>query len=173
MLETNATSLEALLAQVALGSRDAFDALIGARPTGCSDLPARAGGTRGSRRRVARSFYHGLAQSRTIRRHQGQCDHVARHDCPQQSDRPAALHTRPAGSSQCRAGGGAGGSGSIAAAAGTGRHGSRAARELPGATRAASPLAHPRRFFDGLTYEDLATKIETPLGTIKSWIRRG
>jgi RNA polymerase sigma-70 factor, ECF subfamily len=28
-------------------------------------------------------------------------------------------------------------------------------------------------FFDGLTYEELAAKIEAPLGTIKSWIRRG
>ena len=28
-------------------------------------------------------------------------------------------------------------------------------------------------FFDGLTYEELATRIQAPLGTIKSWIRRG
>ncbi len=28
-------------------------------------------------------------------------------------------------------------------------------------------------FFDGLTYEELAARIEAPLGTIKSWIRRG
>jgi RNA polymerase sigma-70 factor (ECF subfamily) len=28
-------------------------------------------------------------------------------------------------------------------------------------------------FFDGLTYEELATRIEAPLGSIKSWIRRG
>ncbi len=28
-------------------------------------------------------------------------------------------------------------------------------------------------FFDGLTYEELATKVEVPLGSIKSWIRRG
>jgi RNA polymerase sigma-70 factor (ECF subfamily) len=28
-------------------------------------------------------------------------------------------------------------------------------------------------FFDGLTYEELAAKIEAPLGSIKSWIRRG
>ncbi len=28
-------------------------------------------------------------------------------------------------------------------------------------------------FFDGLTYEELALKIEAPLGSIKSWIRRG
>jgi RNA polymerase sigma-70 factor (ECF subfamily) len=28
-------------------------------------------------------------------------------------------------------------------------------------------------FFEGLTYEELATRIQAPLGTIKSWIRRG
>ena len=28
-------------------------------------------------------------------------------------------------------------------------------------------------FFDGLTYEELSAKIEAPLGSIKSWIRRG
>ncbi len=28
-------------------------------------------------------------------------------------------------------------------------------------------------FFDGLTYEELAKHIEAPLGSIKSWIRRG
>jgi len=28
-------------------------------------------------------------------------------------------------------------------------------------------------FFDGLTYEELAAGIEAPLGSIKSWIRRG
>ena len=28
-------------------------------------------------------------------------------------------------------------------------------------------------FFEGLTYEEIATRIEAPLGSIKSWIRRG
>lgn len=28
-------------------------------------------------------------------------------------------------------------------------------------------------FFEGLTYEELAARIEAPLGSIKSWIRRG
>ena len=28
-------------------------------------------------------------------------------------------------------------------------------------------------FFDGATYEELATRIEAPLGSVKSWIRRG
>jgi len=28
-------------------------------------------------------------------------------------------------------------------------------------------------FFDGATYEELAARIDSPLGTVKSWIRRG
>jgi len=28
-------------------------------------------------------------------------------------------------------------------------------------------------FFEGVTYEALATRLNTPLGTVKSWIRRG
>jgi RNA polymerase sigma-70 factor (ECF subfamily) len=28
-------------------------------------------------------------------------------------------------------------------------------------------------FFDGVTYEALARRMDTPLGTVKSWIRRG
>ena len=28
-------------------------------------------------------------------------------------------------------------------------------------------------FFEGVTYEALARRMDTPLGTVKSWIRRG
>ena len=28
-------------------------------------------------------------------------------------------------------------------------------------------------FFEGVTYEALAERLDTPLGTLKSWIRRG
>src|SRR6185312_14802281 len=28
-------------------------------------------------------------------------------------------------------------------------------------------------FFEGVTYEALARRMETPLGTVKSWVRRG
>lgn len=28
-------------------------------------------------------------------------------------------------------------------------------------------------FFDGITYEELAARTDTPIGTVKSWIRRG
>ena len=41
--------------------------------------------------------------------------------------------------------------------------------ELDGRTRQAIRIA----FFEGVTYEALAVRMETPLGTVKSWIRRG
>lgn len=41
--------------------------------------------------------------------------------------------------------------------------------ELSGEQRNAIRVA----FFEGSTYEELAARSETPLGTIKSWIRRG
>ena len=28
-------------------------------------------------------------------------------------------------------------------------------------------------FFEGVTYEALARRMDTPLGTVKSWVRRG
>jgi RNA polymerase sigma-70 factor (ECF subfamily) len=41
--------------------------------------------------------------------------------------------------------------------------------ELDPRTRAVIRTA----FFEGVTYEALAQRLETPLGTVKSWIRRG
>ncbi|MEO6264285.1 MAG: sigma-70 family RNA polymerase sigma factor [Luteimonas sp.] len=41
--------------------------------------------------------------------------------------------------------------------------------ELSGEQRGAIRVA----FFEGCTYEEIATRSATPLGTIKSWIRRG
>ena len=41
--------------------------------------------------------------------------------------------------------------------------------ELDARTRAAIRTA----FFEGLTYEALARRMDAPLGTVKSWIRRG
>jgi RNA polymerase sigma-70 factor (ECF subfamily) len=41
--------------------------------------------------------------------------------------------------------------------------------DLPDAQRQALLLA----YFDGLTHEELAGRLATPLGTVKSWVRRG
>lgn len=42
-------------------------------------------------------------------------------------------------------------------------------RQLEEAPRRAMLLA----YFDGLTHEELARRLNTPLGTVKSWVRRG
>lgn len=41
--------------------------------------------------------------------------------------------------------------------------------QLPGEQRNAIRIA----FFEGITYEEIAARSDTPLGTVKSWIRRG
>ncbi len=41
--------------------------------------------------------------------------------------------------------------------------------ELPGEQRNVIRIA----FFEGCTYEEIAARSDTPLGTVKSWIRRG
>lgn len=46
---------------------------------------------------------------------------------------------------------------------------SRCLDELDAKQRSSILLA----FFDGLSHSELATRLETPLGTVKSWIRRG
>jgi len=45
----------------------------------------------------------------------------------------------------------------------------RCLKRLSGDQRRSIRLA----FFDGYSYSELALKIDVPLGTLKSWIRRG
>lgn len=45
----------------------------------------------------------------------------------------------------------------------------RCMEELPGEQRKTIRIA----FFEGCTYEDIAARSGTPLGTVKSWVRRG
>src|SRR4029078_11774626 len=45
-------------------------------------------------------------------------------------------------------------------------------RDCLGALAAREQNALRGAFFDGNTYEDLATRMNVPLGTMKSWIRR-
>jgi RNA polymerase sigma-70 factor (ECF subfamily) len=54
-------------------------------------------------------------------------------------------------------------------AASDGRDVAKALAGLPDSQRRAVTLA----FFEGLTHEELAGRLNAPLGTVKSWIRRG
>jgi DNA-directed RNA polymerase specialized sigma24 family protein len=136
MLETNATSLEALLAQVALGSREAFDALYRGTANRLFGICLRVLAERSEAEDALQDVFT------TVWRKASQFDAtrasamawlamIARNKA---IDRLRSMPAR-----QTRA--------SLAATAGAGRYGSCAARDLPGAPRAAPPLAHPRRLF--------------------------
>jgi RNA polymerase sigma-70 factor, ECF subfamily len=174
MLETNTTSLEALLAQVALGSRDAFGALYRGTANRLFGICLRV--------LVERSEAEDALQEvfTTVWRKAAQFDAtkasavtwlamIARNKA---IDRLRSLPAR-----QARA--------SVELAEDLEDPGASPPQQAQAATDRARlenclERLEPRRrsliraaFFDGLTYEELATKIETPLGTIKSWIRRG
>ena len=174
MLETNAASLEALLAQVALGSRDAFDALYRGTANRLFGICLRVLAERSEAEDALQEVFT------TVWRKAAQFDPtkasattwlamIARNKA---IDRLRSLPSR-----QARA--------SVELAEDLEDPGASPPQQAQAATDRAQledclERLEPHRrsliraaFFDGLTYEELATKIETPLGTIKSWIRRG
>jgi RNA polymerase sigma-70 factor (ECF subfamily) len=173
MLETDATSLEALLAQVALGSRDAFDALYRGTANRLFGICLRVLAERSEAEDALQEVFT------TVWRKAAQFDAtkasattwlamIARNKA---IDRLRSIPAR-----QARA--------SVELAEDLEDPGASPPQQAQAATDRAQlenclERLEPRRrsliraaFFDGLTYEELATKIETPLGTIKSWIRR-
>jgi RNA polymerase sigma-70 factor (ECF subfamily) len=162
MLETNATSLEALLAQVALGSRDAFDALYRSTANRLFGICLRVLAERAEAEDALQEVFT------TVWRKAAQFD---------ATKASATTWLRSIPTRQARA--------SIELAEDLEDPGASPPQQAQAATDRAQlenclERLEPRRrsliraaFFDGLTYEELATKIEAPLGTIKSWIRRG
>jgi len=174
MLETNATSLEALLAQVALGNRQAFDALYRGTANRLFGICLRVLAERSEAEDALQDVFT------TVWRKASQFDAtrasatawlamIARNKA---IDRLRSMPAR-----QTRA--------SLALAEDLEDPGASPPQQAQAATDRAQletclERLEPRRrsliraaFFDGLTYEELATRIQTPLGTIKSWIRRG
>jgi RNA polymerase sigma-70 factor (ECF subfamily) len=174
MLETNATSLEGLLAQVALGNRQAFDALYRSTANRLFGICLRVLTERSEAEDVLQDVFT------TVWRKASQFDAtrasatawlamVARNKA---IDRLRSIPLR-----QARA--------SIELTQDVEDPVASPPQQAQAATDRAQ-LEHclerlePRRrsliraaFFDGLTYEELASKVQAPLGSIKSWIRRG
>jgi len=174
MPETDANSLEALLAQVAMGNRAAFDALYRGTANRLFGICLRVLAQRSEAEDALQDVYT------TVWRKAAQYDAskanatswlatIARNKA---IDR---LRSIPA--QQARA--------SVELAENVQDPGASPPQQVQAATDRAQ-LEHclerlePRRrsliraaFFDGLTYEELSAKIEAPLGSIKSWIRRG
>ena len=174
MLETNATSLESLLAQVALGNREAFDALYRGTANRLFGICLRVLTERSEAEDALQDVFT------TVWRKASQFDAtrasatawlamIARNKA---IDRLRSMPSRQSRDS-------------LELAENVADPGASPPQQVQTATDRAQ-LDHclerlePRRrsliraaFFDGLTYEELAAKIEAPLGSIKSWIRRG
>ncbi len=174
MSETSPTSLESLLAQVAMGNRSAFDALYRSTSSRLFGICLRVLTQRPEAEDALQDVYT------SVWRKAAQYDPakasaaawlamIARNKA---IDRLRAMPAR-----QSRA--------SLELAEQVEDPGASPSQQAQTATDRAQ-LDHclerlePRRrsliraaFFDGLTYEELAAKIQAPLGSIKSWIRRG
>jgi RNA polymerase sigma-70 factor, ECF subfamily len=174
MPETNSNSLEALLAQVAIGNRAAFDTLYRNTASRLFGICLRVLTQRAEAEDALQDVYT------AVWRKAAQFDPakasatswlamIARNKA---IDRLRALPSRQSRSS-------------LELAENVADPGASPPQQVQTATDRAQ-LDHclerlePRRrsliraaFFDGLTYEELAAKIEAPLGSIKSWIRRG
>jgi RNA polymerase sigma-70 factor (ECF subfamily) len=174
MLETEAPSLETLLAQVALGSREAFDALYRSTANRLFGICLRVLTERPEAEDALQDVFT------TVWRKAAQFDAtrasatawlamIARNKA---IDRLRSMPVR-----QARA--------SIEMAQDVEDPGASPPQQAQAATDRAQledclERLEPRRrsliraaFFDGLTYEELASRIQAPLGSIKSWIRRG
>jgi RNA polymerase sigma-70 factor, ECF subfamily len=174
MSEMNADSLEGLLAQVAMGNRAAFDALY--RSTAnrlfgiCLRVLAQRSEAEDALQDVYTAVWRKAAQFDPTKANANSwLTTIARNKA---IDRLRSMPAR-----QARA--------SLELAEKVEDPGASPPQQVQTATDRAQ-LEHclehlePRRrsliraaFFDGLTYEELSAKIEAPLGSIKSWIRRG
>ena len=138
----------------------------------CSASPARAGRSRRGRGRAAGRIRRGLGQGRAIRCAARGRHHLARHDRAQPRHRPPARH---AITGDARADGAAE---TIADAAPDTGRGSRCDSDRARLDDASDDEQRGQTlirtaFFEGATYEELATRTGSPLGSVKSWIRRG
>ena len=174
MPETSAQSLESLLAQIALGNRSAFDALYRSTAHRLFGICLRVLTQRSEAEDALQDVYT------AVWRKAGQFDStkasatawlamIARNKAIDRLRSMPARQTRT----------------SVELAENIEDPGASPAQQVQTAADRAQ-LDHclerlePRRrsliraaFFDGLTYEELSAKIEAPLGSIKSWIRRG
>jgi len=174
MTETGANSLEALLAKIALGDRTAFAALYRGTASRLFGICLRVLTQRSEAEDALQDVYT------TVWRKAAQFDPAkasANAWLAMIARNKAIDRLRAMPAQQSRA--------SLELARDVEDPGASPPQQVQTATDRAQ-LEHclerlePRRrsliraaFFDGLTYEELATAIGAPLGSIKSWIRRG
>ena len=174
MSENNASSLEALLAQVAMGSRPAFDALYRSTSNRLFGICLRVLTQRAEAEDAVQDVYTAvwrkaaqfdpakasatswlamIARNKAIDRLRSMPAHQARDSLELAQDVEDTAASLP--------------------------QQVQTAADRMQLERCLERLEPRRRsliraaFFDGLSYQELAAKIEAPLGSIKSWIRRG
>jgi RNA polymerase sigma-70 factor, ECF subfamily len=174
MSESNANSLESLLAQVAMGNRSAFDALYRSTANRLFGICLRVLTQRAEAEDALQDVYT------TVWRKAAQFDPakanatswlamIARNKA---IDRLRALPAQQARGSLELAE-------NVADTAASPPQQVQTAADRVQLENCLERLEPRRRsliraaFFDGLTYEELSAKIQAPLGSIKSWIRRG
>jgi RNA polymerase sigma-70 factor (ECF subfamily) len=174
MAETPASTPEGLLAQVALGNRVAFEALYRGTANRLFGICLRVLTQRSEAEDALQEVYT------TVWRKAAQFD-------PEKASATAwlAMIARNKAIDRLRAMPAIQARSSIELAENLEDHGTSPAQALE-TSKDRARLEHclerlePKRrsliraaFFDGMTYEELAARIEAPLGSIKSWIRRG
>jgi RNA polymerase sigma-70 factor, ECF subfamily len=174
MSETNANSLETLLAQVAMGNRGAFNTLYRSTANRLFGICLRVLTQRSEAEDALQDVYTAVWRK------------AAQFDATKASATAwLAMIARNKAIDRLRAMPAQQARGSLELAENV----EDTAASLPQQVQTATDRARlehclqrlePRRrsliraaFFDGLTYEELSAKIEAPLGSIKSWIRRG
>jgi RNA polymerase sigma-70 factor, ECF subfamily len=174
MAETPASTLEGLLAQVALGNRAAFEALYRGTANRLFGICLRVLTQRSEAEDALQEVYT------TVWRKAAQFD-------PEKASATAwlAMIARNKAIDRLRAMPAMQTRGSIELAQNLEDHAASPAQAVETSKDRARleyclERLEPKRrsliraaFFDGMTYEELAARIEAPLGSIKSWIRRG
>jgi RNA polymerase sigma-70 factor (ECF subfamily) len=174
MAETPASTLEGLLAQVALGNRVAFEALYRGTANRLFGICLRVLTQRSEAEDALQEVYT------TVWRKAAQFD-------PEKASATAwlAMIARNKAIDRLRAMPAMQARGSIELAQNLEDHGTSPAQAVETSKDRARlenclERLEPKRrsliraaFFDGMTYEELSARIEAPLGSIKSWIRRG
>lgn len=174
MPETSANSLEALLAQVAMGNRAAFDALYRATANRLFGICLRVVAQRPEAEDALQDVFT-VVWRKAAQFDPAKASAIAWLAMIARNKALDRLRSMPSQVSR----------GSLTLTEDMEDPGASPPQQVQAASDRAQ-LEHclerlePRRrsliraaFFDGLTYEELAAKIEAPLGSIKSWVRRG
>lgn len=168
------TTPEALLSQVALGNRAAFESLYRLSADRLFGICLRVLGNRAEAEEVLQEVYTAVWR-KAARYDAGQGSVMAWMATVARNKAIDHLRTRPARGAQSTLDA----AGQLADPGPSPDQHAEASGDQARLARCLDQLEPRRRslireaFFGGFTYEELATRMQAPLGSIKSWVRRG